>query len=173
MQTCIILGSARSDGHTAIVAARLAELIGAEVIDLNQYQIGFFDYDQAHESDDFLPLIRRISQSYDHIILASPVYWYTMSAQLKTFLDRFSDLLKWHKDLGRDFRGKSLGFLSCMGSDGPPQSLDEPIRLSAEYLGMDYLGHVHAWLDGQIVSPEADLALRQFADEWNTRKPHL
>jgi len=39
-------------------------------------------------------------------ILATPLYWYSVSAQAKTFLDRLSDLLVFRKDLGQALRGR-------------------------------------------------------------------
>ena len=58
----------------------------------------------------FLPTIKELNSKYDTWIFVTPVYWYSMSGQMKIFLDRITDLLKWHKDEGRKIRGKVNGF---------------------------------------------------------------
>ena len=51
---------------------------------------------------------------YEQIIFATPIYWYAMSAQLKTFFDRMTDLLTIHKPLGRQLRkGKKMFLIAC------------------------------------------------------------
>jgi multimeric flavodoxin WrbA len=59
--------------------------------------------------------------------MVTPVYWYTMSGIMKVFFDRFSDLLRIEKDLGRKLRGKSMAVISC--------GADEIRRFFATYSG--------------------------------------
>ncbi|MEO1257717.1 MAG: NAD(P)H-dependent oxidoreductase [Bacteroidota bacterium] len=147
--TVIILGSARSDGNTRTVVNFLLDNVEFDLIDLNDFEIGYFDYDNKNRDDDFLPLMRKITSRYERIIFATPVYWYSMSAIMKTFFDRISDLLIWEKDLGRTLRGKAMGVVSCSGHDDLKNGFDMPFKESADYLGMDYMGHVHAWADNE------------------------
>ncbi|HFA49370.1 MAG TPA: NADPH-dependent oxidoreductase [Bacteroidetes bacterium] len=150
-KTIIILGSSRSDGDTRAVAGFLLKNSAAAMIDLNDYNIGYFDYGNKNADDDFIPLMRKIIPRYERIIFATPVYWYSMSAVMKTFFDRISDLLKWEKDLGRELRGKAMAVVSCSGSDDLIDGFDMPFRESADYLGMEYLGHAHTWVkEGKI-----------------------
>ncbi|MFK7808973.1 MAG: flavodoxin family protein [Saprospiraceae bacterium] len=144
----IIQGSSRSDGDTRLVINYLLEDNNYDVIDLLDYDIGYFDYEFKNKEDDFLPLMRSILSKYDTFILATPIYWYSMSAQMKTFFDRLSDLLKIEKDLGRTLRGKSMAMISCSGSDDRNENFSEPFVLSADYLAMKYLGDVHAFVEG-------------------------
>lgn len=76
-----------------------------------------------------------------------------MSAQMKTFFDRISDMLQGeNKILGRRLKGKNMLVISC-GSDSEIfNGFDMPFRESANYLDMHYKGHVHTWLenDGNI-----------------------
>lgn len=150
MKTLIIVGSARPKGNTWRVAQQLsASISGAvELLELSELTIYPFRYDQQYPSnDDFQDFIEARLLAFDSIVLASPIYWYSMSAQMKTFLDRISDLLKSRKALGRQLRGKSLSVLSCSGS---PESWDcfyAPFRLSADYLGMQYGQEWHGWVD--------------------------
>ena len=106
MKGIILQGSSRSYGNTNKVVRFVLERLPFELIDLKTKYIHQYDYEHKHESDDFLPLMRTIVE-YDIILFATPVYWYAMSGTMKIFFDRFSDLLHYRKDLGRQLRGKS------------------------------------------------------------------
>jgi multimeric flavodoxin WrbA len=162
--TVIILGSSRSDGNTRAVVNFLLKNRDIDVIDLNDYKIGYFDYDNRNKDDDFIPLMIKITSQYRRIIFATPVYWYSMSAIMKTFFDRISDLLKWEKDIGRTLRGKMMGVVSCSGHDDLAEGFDMPFRASADYLGMDYLGHVHAWAENEMIAINVQERLSAFLE---------
>ena len=153
MQTrgVIIQGSSRSQGNTSRIVSYICEKTAFDVIDLNTKNIGYFDYKHANQDDDFLPLMRTIVDNYQLIVLVTPVYWYTMSAQMKTFLDRISDCLKIEKHTGRKLRNKYLAAISSSEHNDVPQHFFEPFRLSAEYLGMHYLGDEHAWIESSSI----------------------
>lgn len=159
-KTAIVLGSANPQGDTYKAVAHLMEYIDADLYNLSEYRVGPFDYTFDNKDNDFLPLITQIINKHDQIILASPVYWYAVSAQLKAFLDRLSDLLKTHRDLGRQLRGKSLGLLSRSHEDDCPPEYAMPIQRSANYLGMQWIGHIH-FFDG---GPSA-IDLSRFVDK--------
>ena len=147
MSTIILLGSARSDGNTAKAAATLAQQLDARVVDLLDYQLSPYRYTADYPTDDqFIHLIETWVLSHDHIVLASPVYWYTMSAQLKVFLDRFSNLLTTHKALGRQLRGKQLSVLSCANDEQINVSFYDAFQRTAAYLGMKYSGAWHGYI---------------------------
>ncbi len=158
----IVMGSARRDGHTRMMVERLASHSGMTVIDLNDYEVGFFEYDNYDRGDDFLRLIETLLQ-YDLLVFASPVYWYNMSAIMKNFFDRITDLLKLHKDLGRQLRSKSMGILSCSATPGPDEQFAVPFKLTAKYLGMDFRGHVATWTEEDGISAEVDALIREFS----------
>ena len=96
------------------------------------------------------------------IIFVTPVYWYSMSAVMKTFFDRITDLLTVRKDLGRKLRGMSMGSVSC----GSPGELDEaffvPFSETANYLGMKYMGHIHTWAGKESLSEEVIERLSEY-----------
>jgi putative NADPH-quinone reductase len=171
----IIQGSSRVDGNTSRVVSYLADMVQFDVVDLKTKQIGYFDYNHQNSNDDFLPLLRDIVSQYDVMVFATPVYWYTMSAEMKTFFDRISDALKIEKNTGRKLRGKYMAALSCGSDEDLNPGFFEPFELSAEYLGMHYLGHVHTWNDGRAVTNDVALKLRSFADQlglskWSTNE---
>jgi multimeric flavodoxin WrbA len=147
-KTVIIFGSSRSHGNTRKVLDTLVKLkSNIDTIDLNDYDIGYFDYEFKNKDDDFFELIEKVI-TYDSIIFATPIYWYTMSAQLKTFFDRMSDLLfEGNKETGRKLRGKQMGVISCGSDSYFNESFEMPFKESASYLGMTYVGHLHTWLN--------------------------
>lgn len=151
MKTIILQASARAEGNTAEVVRALAREIDAEVVDLLDFHVLPFSYEQEYPAeDDFLRLINGLLR-YDQIVFASPVYWYAMSGPLKIFFDRLSDLLKSQKPTGRKLRGKQMSVLSCSDDDTVNDSFYAAFRLSAEYLGMTYGFERHAWVqDGDV-----------------------
>ena len=139
----IIVGSSRSNGNTSKVVEKISRQIKADVINLSDYSISYYDYDSGNRADNFLPLMASIIEKYDTLVFATPVYWYTMSGIMKVFLDRFSDLIRIEKELGRKLRGKNMFVISNSDDNELDYDFHLPFRLSAEYLGMKYLGEKH------------------------------
>lgn len=97
----IVLGSPRKKGNSATLAAKLAEgaaAMGAqtETIYLNGLDIkpcqgcGKCQRKSAKGcviQDDMIPLHAKLKAA-DAVVLASPVYWFNLSAQIKIFIDR-------------------------------------------------------------------------------------
>lgn len=161
----IILGSSRSNGDTSKMTQYVSDKTGFQVIDLKKKKIAEFDYHNEYdEDDDFMPTIRNIANQYDIIIFASPVYWYTMSGIMKTFFDRLSDIIRYEKDTGRKFRGKSMSVISCSGPD-IVDGFYMPYQESAKYLGINYKSEVHTWLTDGTISKEVQNKLDQFIQE--------
>jgi len=165
MKGIIIQGSARSKGNTFKVNRYLMELADLDLVDLKEKHILPFDYLHKNAQDDFIPLIKRIVENYDLIIFSSPVYWYSMSGTMKIFFDRISDCLKTEKELGRKLRGKKMAVISCGSDSELNQAFIEPFQLSAEYLGMKYVGAIHAWISETELSQEVKMIIQNFAKE--------
>ena len=88
MNSVIILGSSRNDGDTAKVVNTLREYSNWDIIDLNDYEISYYDYEHNNSDDDFLPLMKKLIENYDTMIFATPVYWYSMSGIMKVFFGK-------------------------------------------------------------------------------------
>jgi len=112
MKSVIIVGSSRKNGDTGELTKKLVELSGYDTINLLDYNIAHFDYDYKNTDDDFLPLMEKLINNYEHFIFVTPVYWYSMSGVLKVFFDRFTDVLTIKKELGRNLRGKSMSVIT-------------------------------------------------------------
>ncbi len=125
----------------------------APLIDLGALNISHYSYSDANAEDDFLPSVEGLLES-PVWVLATLLYWYSMSAQAKTFLDRLTDLIEFRKPLGRRLRGKSLAVL-CTGTDPQlPSCFEQPFELTAKYLGMAYLGSYYAQFEERsLVNP--------------------
>ena len=81
-------------------------------LDLSHYEFVGYDYDNNYaESDQFLEIVDVMLQ-HDKIIFATPVYWYAMSSLMKTFFDRWSDLVRVEKPKGRAMAGANLSINS-------------------------------------------------------------
>jgi multimeric flavodoxin WrbA len=141
------MGSSNSLGDTYKVCKSIVDEHKIKFQDLNELVIMPFDYDHDNRDDDFLGLMGHVLKTYDTIILATPVYWYSMSGIMKNFLDRFTDLLTIKKELGRELRGKSLLAISVSKSDDCPPEFPMPFEKSAEYLGMNWKGYAHFPVD--------------------------
>ena len=142
MKTVVILASSRSNGNTRKIVDYLISITPEiSLIDLNEYSIGYFDYNFKNSDDDFINLIKRIVD-FDQIIFATPVYWYTMSAQLKTFIDRFTDLLIDEKKLGKKLKKKDLYIISCGNTCKATKNFYTPFKLFAKYLKINYKGEL-------------------------------
>lgn len=158
----ILLGSSRSEGDTKKVLTQLQNYISADIIDLKTKKIGHFDYEFKNADDDFLPTIKEVIENYNLIIFATPVYWYTMSGIMKVFFDRISDLLKTHKELGRQLRGKSMAVVSCGSDEILANGFHMPFVESSMYLGMTYKGSCHSWIEDGKVPLEVQGRLEAF-----------
>ncbi len=142
MSGIVIVGSSRLSGDTAQVVKTI-EQFGWRSIHLLEYSIGEYDYEHLNQNDDFLPLIRDIVENYNAIVLATPVYWYAMSGVMKTFIDRWTDVITIEKNLGRKLRGKQLGVITSSIGNNLGDDFWIPFKNITDYLGLDYRGNLH------------------------------
>ncbi|MGH1387123.1 flavodoxin family protein [Kordia sp.] len=159
----IIIGSSRSKGNTYTIVSQLQQQTGFDVIDLKAYKINHFDYDLKNE-DDFNALFKKITATYEIFVFATPIYWYTMSGVLKVFFDRISDFLFEEKEIGRRLRGKKMGVVSCGSDQEIKEGFIMPFTESANYLGMQYLGDIHTWIENKKITQEVAQRITEFAN---------
>jgi multimeric flavodoxin WrbA len=109
-----VLGSSRSDGNTEILARAAAAQLPADVpqrwVDLNELDLPDFQ-DGRHETDgrpagETEELLLRATTEATDIVIASPLYWYSVSAQTKRYLDYWSG---WLNLPGSDFKQRMAG----------------------------------------------------------------
>lgn len=146
-----VLGSSRPDGNTETLARAAAEQLPAGIpqrwVDLAKLPLPDFQ-DGRHESGSW-PVgeveeeLRRVTLEATDIVIASPLYWYSLSAQTKRYLDYWSG---WLGVPGMDFKkrmaGRTLWGVTVLAheeeevADGLVTSLNH----SAAYMGMRFGG---------------------------------
>lgn len=165
----IITGSARAAGNTACAVQRLRDTLRSPVqlVDLSVREIRNFEYGRFDDRDDFRSIVGLMIAS-EHVVFATPVYWYAMSAIMKTFFDRFTDLLNDQQDrmTGRALVGRKI-WLIATGTDADmPPGFTEPFSRTAEYFGMEWRGAAYCRsIKGAPLSAESLEPARQLADE--------
>jgi multimeric flavodoxin WrbA len=147
-----VLGSARTDGNTELLARRAAEQLSPDVnqqwIDLAEHPVPDFQ-DLRHDSDHVRPTEGNLALLLDatlaatDIVIASPLYWYSVSAHTKRYLDYWSG---WLRTPGLDFKaamaGRTLWGVTAL-ADTQPEVADPlvgTLNNSAAYLGMRFGG---------------------------------
>ncbi|MFE5218773.1 MULTISPECIES: flavodoxin family protein [unclassified Streptomyces] len=148
-----VLGSARAEGNTELLARRAAEQLPADVeqrwIHLAEQPLPDF-VDLRHDSEYVRPpsdtatgrLLDATLAATD-IVIASPLYWYSVSSLTKTYLDHWSG---WLRTPGADFRaamaGSTLWGVAALADEEP--SVADPyvgtLNNSAAYLKMRFGG---------------------------------
>jgi multimeric flavodoxin WrbA len=146
--TIFLLGSSRSDGNTSEVVLKLAKGEECQILDLNEFNLTPFDYDHRNANDDFEKLILLILKSRT-IVFSTPVYWYSMSAQMKIFFDRTSDLITIRKPLGRALTGMETFLVATGAQDALPEGFEVPFRRTSDYFNMKYRGSLYVNVRGE------------------------
>lgn len=131
-QVLVILGSPRRKGNSSTLAAQIsrgAKSAGAKVETLFLQELKISpcwgcDTCQKQNSkgcavkDDMQEVYPKLIKA-DAWVIASPVYWFTMSAQTKTFMDRCYALSAYAKN---PFAGKRIAIAMSYGDADPIKS---------------------------------------------------
>lgn len=155
----ILIASARLNGNTALAVDRLQANLSplpTTKIDVSALNLRRFDYQRAPEDDGFRDVIGRVA-AHQHLVLATPVYWYAMSGPMKIFFDRLTDLLldPAAHPLGRALAGRHLWVLATGTDELPPLGFDEPFARTAAYFSMRWRGTCYVrLLDGAAPTAE-------------------
>ena len=142
--TIAIFSSARRNGNTGKLIDRIAADLGIEIVDLATKRIAPFDYDHRNRDDDFEPLMEHVL-SHEQVIFASPIYWYSVTPEMKNFFDRITDYLDLPDLLekGRKLRKMSAYVVCTSASDAASPSFISTFRETFGYLGMRFGGFIH------------------------------
>lgn len=139
----IILASARKQGYTSDFLNKVFANIDHKLIDLLDFHVYPYNYSNNYPDDDDFQKITDELLLHKVIVFATPVYWYAMSGLMKTFFDRFTDLVTIKKQLGKQLKGKSI-FLLAAGTDPElPNGFEIPFKLTSEYLNMTYKEYIY------------------------------
>jgi multimeric flavodoxin WrbA len=153
----IALGSPRKNGNSALLAQKTAEGIktaGAQyeslfLHDMNINPCRACDSCQEEDAkyciieDDMQGLYPKL-QDAEAIVIASPIYWFTVSAQMKLFVDRW---YPFERPDGNLLAGKRVGVLLVYGDTDPYTSgAVNAIRTfqdACSYIGANLVGIVY------------------------------
>jgi multimeric flavodoxin WrbA len=154
-----IMGSPRVGGNSDILldeALAGAKTAGADVekIILDRKKIsGCHDCKKCNETgicvikDDMSEILKKILEA-DAIIHSGPVYFWSMTGQMKTYLDRWAALFdaewRWQKAYYPKMKGKRIGLITVCGD--PNVHTADPIvhsfKSTVEMTKMNWLGSV-------------------------------
>ena len=153
----ILLGSPRRKGNSAILAeaiARGAKAAGAsvETVFFQPLEIAPCKACYACQKpkskgcaidDDMQPIYRKMLEA-EAWVIASPVYWFTMSAQIKLWMDRCLAFGAYAKD---PFEGKRIAVAMSYGGDDPFDSgcvnALRTFQDAYRYVGAEIVGMVY------------------------------
>lgn len=136
MKVVAIGGSPRLYGNTNyLIDQALDELVSkgieTEKIVLNEYRVGpcqahedCGSFTECQQQDDGFWILEKFSQA-DGVILASPVYFGTISAQMKAFMDR--SLFLFRHNIG--LNAKCAGLIAIAGRRGADETVAELKKL--------------------------------------------
>ncbi|MEV0243092.1 NAD(P)H-dependent oxidoreductase [Streptomyces sp. NPDC050674] len=147
-----VLGSARAEGNSELLARRAAEQLPPDVeqewIDLTEFPLPDFE-DLRHDSDHVRPTEGTVARLLDatlaatDIVIVSPLYWYSVSAQTKRYLDHWSG---WLRTPGLDFKatlaGRTMWGVTALAhrEEIVADPLVGTLHNSAAYMGMRFGG---------------------------------
>lgn len=152
----ILLGSPKKDGNTAILVNWFCEGLKAGNAGIEIVNTAFLKYKsngctscracqkiKEYEcviNDEATPVLKKMAEA-DIIAMATPLYFFSASAQLKLIFDRMFSLYKWDNDTGvmqTVLKGKTLVLIASAFEDAGLDALEKPFVLTAEYTGMKF-----------------------------------
>lgn len=136
-KTIVIFGNSSKPDGSRMLADEVACGFGFKVLDLADYEIN-----NREINDPLIEVVEHIIHA-DTVIFATPVYCYSMSARMKLFMDRLTDLVRMDGELKTMLRGKR-GLLLCTGTELiAPRYFEETFSLLLAYLGIEYCGMLY------------------------------
>jgi putative NADPH-quinone reductase len=163
MRVIAIQGSARVDGNTTKLLEAMFNGHNVDIVHVVEAGIRPYDYGGFPDDDPVLALGERMGAA-DVIVFATPVFWYSMSAQLKALFDRFTDLMFKRKEIGQKLGGR-MAWLVASGAEAVlPEGFEVPFRRTCQYIGIDYRGAFYGMTnpDGVGFPPEVLKAANDF-----------
>jgi multimeric flavodoxin WrbA len=152
-----LVASARREGNTELLARRAAAGLPTSIeqkwLHLDEHPLPRFEDIRHHggqnnmypqpEGNELLLLESTLAA--DDIVIVAPVYWYSLPASAKLYMDYWS---AWLRVPGADFRKRMAGkrlWAVCVQSDEDPKRAElllSTLRYSAEYMDMQWGGEL-------------------------------
>ncbi|MEA5085448.1 MAG: flavodoxin family protein [Lachnospiraceae bacterium] len=149
-QIVVLVGSVRKDGNTQLLVNSFVngakQKNDVEIISMADYEVNpcigcnacFKREDNTcFQNDDMQIVYKKLSKA-DIIVVASPVYFYGVSAQLKAVIDRL------HSPIRNGFKVRKLGLLLVAGATIPSvfDAIKVQYQLVLDYFSFEDVGKV-------------------------------
>jgi multimeric flavodoxin WrbA len=178
----VLCGSPKKDGNTATLVDWFSEGARAKGARVEIVNTAFLKYKftgcsscrSCQTSDKYecvmndvaKPILAKMAD-VDAIVMASPMYFFAPSAQLKMVFDRMFSLYKWDNASGTMktvLKGKTLVLIASAFEEAGMDALEKPFALTAQYSGMKFKSFLvpNAGVSGDIKN-KADIQKKAIA----------
>jgi multimeric flavodoxin WrbA len=152
----ILNGSPKKNGNTAMLVKWFVEGARTKGAQVEIVHTAFLKYkttgclscrrcqtNKKYEcviDDEAKPVLARMAE-VDLIVMATPLYFFSASAQLKLIFDRMFSLYKWDNKVDTftsPLKDKTLVLLASAYENVGLEALEKPFKLTADYTGMKF-----------------------------------
>lgn len=152
----IFSGSPKKNGNTSLLVSWLTEGARSKGAEVEIVETAFLKYKttgcmscracqklEKYEcviDDEAKPFIAKMAE-VDVIVMATPLYFFGASAQLKLIFDRMFSLYKWDNavdTMKTPLKGKTFAIVASAFEDMGLGDLAKPFALTAKYTGMKF-----------------------------------
>jgi len=152
----VINGSPVKNGNTAILVNWFCEGARGSGAEVEVVNAAFLKYKtngciscrrcqkikeyQCVIADDAQPVLEKMAQA-DVTVMATPLYFYGPSAQLKLIMDRMFSLYKWDNKadtMETPLKNKTFALIASAFEDVGLDNLEKPFAITADYSGMKF-----------------------------------
>ncbi len=153
----VLSGSPKANGNTATLVKWFAEGACSKGAKVEVAETAFLKYKSTGctscracqkikeyrcvINDEATPVLARMPDM-DAIVMATPLYFFSASAQLKLVFDRMFSLYKWDNSAGTmktPLKGKTLALIASAYEDVGLKELEKPFKITAGYTGMRFM----------------------------------
>lgn len=146
----VLIGSVRKNGNTEILANAFSDGVkhnnDVEIISIADYKVNpcigcnscfTREGNTCFQNDDMQKIYKKLAEA-DVIVMASPVYFYGISSQLKAIIDRL------HTPLRNTFKVKKLGLILVAAATLPSvfDSIELQYQLVLDYFKLQDVGKI-------------------------------
>ncbi|MDD5428973.1 MAG: flavodoxin family protein [Candidatus Omnitrophica bacterium] len=152
----VISGSPKKGGNTASLVKWFAEGARSKGAEVKIVDAAFLKYGSSgctscracqkiekYEcviDDEAKPVLASMADM-DVIVMATPLYFFSASAQLKLVFDRMFSLYKWDNaadTMETPLKGKTFALIASAYEDVGLDALEKPFAITADYTGMKF-----------------------------------
>jgi multimeric flavodoxin WrbA len=152
----ILSASPKKDGNTAALVEWFSQGARSQGAKVEIVQTAFLKYKttgctscrtcqntdkyECVVDDEAKPVLAKMAK-VDVIVMATPLYFFSASAQLKLIFDRMFSLYKWDNQAGTMqtvLKGKTFVLIASAFEDVGLDALEKPFALTARYTGMEF-----------------------------------